>query len=258
MTTHTNEKVMSFLQHLEELRWMLIRCVIAVAVGAILAWMVSGTVLEWLIHETSGSAIFMKPQGAFLARLKVALVLGVLATLPYLFYQLWSFVGPGLLSKERKVVLPGAGASVLLFYLGILFSYFLLTPLTVKVLLGFGTASLSAQTEVHFLLDLVFMMGLASGLIFQLPLFAAFLAGTGILNVAVMKKTWRHSVVGIFVIAAVLTPADPLSQMLLAAPLSVLYLVSFVIVAIIGRRRRPQEPEHDEGPESEDSDAVGG
>ena len=103
----------------------------------------------------------MKPQGAFLARLKVALVLGLLGSLPYVFFKIWSFVGPGLLARERKVVLPGAVGSVLLFYLGIVFSYFVLTPLMVRVLLGFGTSSLTAQTEVHFLLDLVFMMGLA-------------------------------------------------------------------------------------------------
>lgn len=229
------EKVMPFLAHLEELRRTLFWVLGAVAVGAILCWVVSGQVLNWLIDNTSGSAIFMKPQGAFLARLKVSIVLGLLLMLPFVFYKLWSFVGPGLLARERKVVLPGALGSVALFYVGIVFSYFVLTPLMVKVLLGFGTANLTAQTEVHFLLDLVFMMGLASGLIFQLPLVVAFLTSIGILSPAMLRRYWRHSLVGIFITAALLTPADPLSQIVLAGPLILLYWISYFLSVTIHR-----------------------
>jgi sec-independent protein translocase protein TatC len=233
-----DDAAMPFLQHLEELRRTLLHILAAVGVGAAVCWVFSGRVLNWLIAGTSGSAIFIKPQGAFLARLKVALVLGLLLTLPYVFYRIWSFVGPGLLAKERRVVLPGAMGSVLLFYMGLVFSYFVMTPLMVRVLLGFGTATLTAQTEVHFLLDLVFMMGLASGLVFQMPLFAAFLTTVGLLAPVHLRKYWRHSLVGIFILAALLTPADPLSQIVLAVPLMVLYWVSYVLSLIIHRRKQ--------------------
>jgi sec-independent protein translocase protein TatC len=232
-----DEAVMPFLRHLEELRRTLLHILGAVGGGAVVCWVVSDRVLDWLIVSTAGSAIFIKPQGAFLARLKVSLVLGLLLTLPYVFYRVWAFVGPGLLAKERRVVLPGAMGSVLLFYMGLVFSYFVMTPLMVRVLLGFGTANLTAQTEVHFLLDLVFMMGLASGLVFQMPLFAAFLTTAGILNPRHFRKYWRHSVVGIFILAALLTPADPLSQIVLAIPLLLLYCVSYVLSLIIHRRK---------------------
>jgi sec-independent protein translocase protein TatC len=231
----TSDKVMPFLEHLEELRRMLLRVLGAVVLGAVVTWVFSDRVLNWLIASTSGTAMFMKPQGAFLARLKVSLVLGLLLVLPYVFYKLWAFVGPGLLARERKIVLPGSLASVGLFYSGLMFSYFILTPLMVKVLLGFGTANLTAQTEVHFLLDLVFMMGLASGLIFQLPLVISFLTAIGIVTPGMIKKYWRHSLVGIFITAALLTPADPLSQVILAIPLAVLYLISYFLAVAIHR-----------------------
>ncbi len=233
-----DEKIMPFLHHLEELRQTLIRVIVAVAVGGVLAWNVSGRVLSWLIANTTGTAIFFKPQGAFMARFKVSLVLGVLLSLPYVFYKIWSFVGPGLLERERKVVLPGALSSVLLFYTGICFSYLVMTPVMVKVLIGFGTANLVANTDISFLLDLVFAMGLACGLIFQLPLFAAFLTSIGLLNPRLIRRYWRHSIVAIFIAAAVLTPADPMSQILLAIPLLILFAVSWILSSMIYRSKR--------------------
>jgi sec-independent protein translocase protein TatC len=237
---------MPFLQHLEELRRMLFWVLGAIGVGAIVCWAFSGVVLDWLIESTSEQAIFMKPQGAFLARLKVSIVLGLLLTLPFVFYKIWNFVGPGLLARERKVVFPGVLASVVLFYLGIVFSYFVLTPLMVRVLLGFGTTTLTAQTEVHFLLDMVFMMGLASGLIFQMPLIVSFFTTIGLITPGLLKGYWRHALVGMFIMAAILTPADPLSQLVLAVPLILLYLVSYFLSAAIYRGKRESDEKETE------------
>jgi sec-independent protein translocase protein TatC len=238
---------MPFLAHLEELRQTLLRIIGAIALGGIACWVISGRVLTWLINNTTTTAIFLKPQGAFLARLKVAIVLGILLTLPYSFYKLWSFIGPGLLDREKKVVLPGVLGSVSLFYLGILFSYFALTPVMVKVLMGFGTANLTAQTEVHFLLDLVFTMGLACGLVFQMPLLAAFLTGIGIVTPRMFRAYWRHAIVVMFIAAALLTPADPLSQILLALPLVLLYMVSYGVSTVIhNNRMRARQRQEDE------------
>ncbi len=229
---------MPFLQHLEELRQTLIRVIIAVAVGGALAWSFSGRILTWLINSTATKAVFLKPQGAFLARLKVAIILGIILTLPYIFWKIWSFVGPGLLDRERKVVLPGVVSSVLLFYVGISFSYFIMTPLMVRVLIGFGTLNLAPQIEVGSLLDMVFAMGLACGLIFQLPLFSAFLTSIGVLNPSFFKRFWRHSVVVIFITSAVLTPADPISQIALAIPLLILLVLSFIVSSTVYKGKR--------------------
>ncbi len=243
---------MPFLQHLEELRQTLLRIIAAIGIGGVACWVISGRVLTWLINNTTTTAIFLKPQGAFLARLKVAIVLGILLTLPYSFYKLWSFIGPGLLDREKKVVLPGVLGSVSLFYLGILFSYFALTPVMVKVLMGFGTANLTAQTEVHFLLDLVFTMGLACGLVFQMPLLAAFLTGVGIVTPRMFRAYWRHAIVVMFVAAALLTPADPLSQLLLALPLTLLYLVSYGVSTVIYNNRKRARREREAERQAED------
>jgi sec-independent protein translocase protein TatC len=237
---------MPFLQHLEELRRTLIAILVAVAVGTLLTWVFSADVLDWLIGRTSGTAIFLKPQGAFLARLKVAFVLGLLLVLPYVFYRLWSFIGPGLLSRERRIVMPSVLASVALFYLGITFSYFVLTPVMITVLMGFGTSILTAQMEINFLLDLVFMTGIACGLTFQLPLLAAFLTSVGVIRPVFLRAYWRHAIVLVFIAAALLTPADPLSQIILAVPLTLLYAVSYFVSTAVYRgkvRRRAEEEE---------------
>jgi len=233
---------MPFLEHLEELRRTLIYIFAAVFVGAMVCWVLSDRALTWLIANTSGQAIFMKPQGAFMARLKVSLILGLLLMLPFVFYKVWAFVGPGLLDTERKVILPGVIFSVLLFYAGVTFSYFALTPLMVKVLLGFGTANLTSNIEIGFLLDLVFSIGLACGLVFQLPLVTAFLTAINVVTPLFLRHYWRHAVVLIFVTAALLTPADPLSQILLAVPLLFLYVLSYIVSVVIYRgKKKPSE-----------------
>jgi sec-independent protein translocase protein TatC len=116
----------------------------------------------------------------------------------------------------------------------------------VRVLVGFGTPSLAPQTEIQFLLDFVFMGGLASGLIFQLPLFIGFLTWIGLLSPALLFKFWRHSIVAIFIIAAILTPADPISQLVLAAPLLVLYGLSLILAVVIHKARKKRRAEREQ------------
>ena len=239
---------MTFLQHLEELRQTLLRIVAAVALGAVACSFLSDQALEWLIAKTTKQAIFLKAQGGLMAHVKISIVMGILATLPYIFYKLWSFIGPGLLDQEKRVVLPGVVGSLVLFYAGILFSYFVLTPLMVHVLLSFGTVNMTPQISVHALLNLVFSMGLASGLVFQMPLAGAFLTAIGVVRPHLFLRYWRHSVVVIFIVAAVLTPMDLMSQLVLAVPLLVLYFVSYLVSILVYRAgRKPAEPE-DEDP----------
>ncbi len=236
---------MPFLEHLEELRKVILHSLAAIGIAAIISWSLTNRVLTWLIAHTTGHAIFTRPEGAFMARFKVSLVLGALIVAPYVFYRIWSFIGPGLLAKERKIVFPGVVASLTLFYCGLVFSFLVMTPLMVKVLVGFGTANLTPQTEIQFLLDFVFMGGLASGLIFQLPLFIGFLTWIGLLSPALLFKYWRHSIVAIFIIAAILTPADPISQLVLAAPLLVLYGLSLILASGIHKARKRQRAERE-------------
>jgi sec-independent protein translocase protein TatC len=240
-----DDAVMPFLEHLEQLRKVILHSLAAVGIAAIISWSFSNRVLTWLIAHTTGHAIFTRPEGAFMARFKVSLVLGALIVAPYLFYRIWSFVGPGLLQKEKKIVFPGVLASLVLFYCGLIFSFLVMTPLMVHVLVGFGTNNLTPQTEVQFLLDFVFMGGLASGLIFQLPLFIGFLTWIGILTPKLLFKFWRHSIVAIFIIAAILTPADPISQLVLAAPLLVLYGLSLILASAIHKSRRKARAERE-------------
>ena len=232
---------MPFLSHLEELRKVLLWCLLAVGIGAAACWWLSEPVLEWLISKTAGETIFMRPHGAFLARLKVAIVLGLLTVLPFVFYKTWNFVGPGLLEVERRFVLPGVIFSLMLFYSGLAFSYFVLTPLTVRVLLGYEMQGLTATTEITYLLDLVFTLGIGCGLVFQLPLAMSFLTVMGIITPQFLLRYWRHAVVIIVVVAALLTPADPISQIFLAVPLVLLYGISFLLSKVIYRNKNKQK-----------------
>jgi len=240
-----DEAVMPFLEHLEQLRKVILHSLAAIGIAAIISWSLTNRVLTWLIAHTTGHAIFTRPEGAFMARFKVSVVLGVLIVAPYVFYRIWSFIGPGLLLKERKIVFPGVVASLVLFYCGLIFSFLVMTPLMVHVLVNFGTTNLTPQTEIQFLLDFVFMGGLASGLIFQLPLFIGFLTWIGVLSPRLLFKYWRHSIVAIFIIAAILTPADPISQLVLAAPLLVLYALSLILASAIHKARRRQRAERE-------------
>ena len=163
---------------------------------------------------------------------------GLLVSIPFIIWQIWMFVVPGLLHKEKKVVGPLVFWSILLFYAGVAFSYLVVIPSMLNFLMGLGTEHIKAQIAVSYLLDFIVGMSTASGILFQLPVVVAVLAMIGILRPGFLIKWWRHAVIGTFVLTAVITPGDVfIAQVVLAVPVLILYLASIFVAKAIWRNK---------------------
>jgi sec-independent protein translocase protein TatC len=236
---------MSFLQHLDELRAMLVHVVIATLVGAIGGWMLAPYVLEDLIHRTTGTAVLLTPLEPMNERIKLTLLLGMLLAGPYVFYRIWQFVVPGLLKKERSLVLPMSLASMVLFAIGVAVSYVYVVPLIVSVLATFKTPSMIVQVRLSELLGFFYNVSLACGVIMQLPLVTMTLTAIGLVTPGFLIRQWRYAVVGGFVLTAAITPGDVITaQLVLGGPMVLLYFISVGLSYLVAKRRRPSaDPE---------------
>lgn len=251
---------MTFLEHLEELRWTLVRSAIAVAVGFVLAFVFKSFVFEDIVLAAKdpgfityrgfcklGEALGMPGicitelgftlqnlpvSGQFMTHMTVAFVAGFILAFPYILWELWRFIAPGLRDGERNAVRGFVAAGSGLFLTGVLFGYYLLAPLTVQF---FGTYQVSPSVANNFALDsfigIITQVTLWTGLVFELPLIVLILTRVGILGPGVLRTYRKHAYVGILIVAAVLTPPDVISQLLVSAPLILLYEASILLSA---------------------------
>jgi sec-independent protein translocase protein TatC len=228
---------MSLWDHLDELRAVLLRVALAIVIGAGLVYAFSEWILELLVSHTVGEAQFLRPMEGFTVRIKISLLLGLIISLPVVLYQIWAFIVPGLLKKERRLVTPMVFASNALFLVGVAFASVLLTPTMVKFLMGFATEHIIANLSISYLLDFFIKMALACGVLFQLPLVVALLSITEIITPKFLISKWRHAVVVILIISAILTPSDAASQLALGLPVVLLYFISIGISKMIWKRK---------------------
>ncbi|UCF06423.1 MAG: twin-arginine translocase subunit TatC [bacterium] len=238
-------KEMSFLDHLEELRSIIITSLIAWLGTSVVLWFFSRHVLDFLLADLPVKNLyFHAPVEAFMIRLKLSFILGFLVSFPVILFKVWSFVSPGLFSRERKVVVPLVFCSTALFYIGVVFAYWILIPIVLKFLVGFGTETLLPLLSVDRYFGFVARLCFAFGLVFQLPLVVVFLTSIGVISARSLLRKWRWAILIIFVTAAILTPPDPTSQLLMAVPLVVLFLGS-VVLSIFIEKRMEREDEED-------------
>ena len=180
--------------------------------------------------------------GAFFVALKVSFFAGLLGALPFILYQIWMFIAPGLYDNEKKMVLPFVVGGSVMFFVGVLFAYYIVTPFGFQFLITFGsflyTPFINIEDYVGFFTKI--MMGF--GLAFELPVFAYFLALLGLVTDKTLIDFFKYAIIIIFMVAALLTPPDVLTQLLMAAPLVILYGVSILIVRAVN----PAQPEEDE------------
>jgi len=238
---------MSFLEHLEELRRRIIYSIIAVAVGFFACWGYAEKIVGWMqkpIMEAlkrngmPQTLVYLNPTDPFNLYLKVGALAGLFVACPFVLYQLWLFVSPGLYRNEKRYVMPFMISTVGLFLSGGYFGYKLVYPAALDFLIGYGK-QFQPMITIHEYTDLFLTVILGLGVVFELPILVFFLALMGVISAGWMWRNVRYSILVIFIIAAVLTPTtDILNMCIFAAPMVALYLLSIGIAYVVHPKQR--------------------
>lgn len=227
---------MSIIAHLEELRWRLIRGVLAVLVCSGVCYYFIEEIMAF-ISAPVGKLYYLQPSEAFFTYLKVSVFCGFILALPIVFYQVWCFVLPALTIKERYVAAVIVPASVILFLSGLAFSFFLVMPAALKFFGGFGNDSLMPMFSVARYFDFLFSFILPFGFVFELPLIIVIAAKLGFLSSKFLGDKRRYVIFLSFVIGAIITPTpDIFTQSMIALPMIILYELSYFIVRFVLRK----------------------
>lgn len=238
----SNEK-QPFLSHLEELRKRLIVCAITVGVGFGIAYFFSERLFQLLVlplqtvMPEGNYLIFTNLPEMFFAYLKVAFITAIMAAAPVIFYQMWMFVAPGLLKKEKIYMLPFVISSTILFVGGALFGYFVVFPFGFKFFIGFSSEYVKALPSVKQYFSFSIKLLFAFGVVFELPVVIFFLTKIGLVTPNLLKQKRKYSILLAFVLSAILTPPDVITQCMMAAPLVILYEIGILVSGLAHRKK---------------------
>ncbi|MDB5010639.1 MAG: preprotein translocase subunit TatC [Mucilaginibacter sp.] len=263
----TLESEMSFFEHLEALRWHLIRAAMSIVVFTSVAfWQYDfifndiimgpfnpkfwtyrmmcklGNLLHmsgWCLDKINGKIINTEMAGQFTLQINSCVMIGVILGFPYLLFEIWQFIKPALHEKERKAASGFVFYASFLFILGILFGYYIIAPESIRFLAGYTISPMIQNTfTIDSYLSSVATLTLGTGLVFELPILIYILASIGILNAPFMRRTRRYAIVLILIIAAIITPTpDMITMSVVAAPLLVLYEIGIMVAAAVGKRK---------------------
>jgi len=237
---------MSFLEHLEELRTRIFHALIAIAMGMGACWFyherlfafIQKPILDVLKHYGIEKLVFLTPTEPFNLYLKVSALAGVFVTSPYVLYQVWLFISPGLYRKEKKYAVPFMVSTIFLFVAGGYFGYRIVYPAALDFLIGFGK-QFTPMITIHEYTDLFLTVILGLGLVFEMPVLIFFLALMGVVSAGWMWRNIRYAVLGIFVVAGILTPTPDITNMcIFAAPMLGLYVISIGIAWFVHPTQR--------------------
>ena len=258
---------MSFLDHLEELRWHIVRSLIAIGVFSVMAFLMKDFFFHELILGPSRLDFYTykmlcqiseslnlqalcieqlpfviqsrQMAGQFSMHVTSSFVIGLIIAFPYAFWEMWSFIAPGLYYNEKKIARGATFFVSLLFMIGVVFGYYIIAPLSINFLSNYQVdPSVLNQFDITSYVTTLTMLVLACAFVFQLPIVVFFLTKAGLINPSFMKSYRRHAFVVILVLGALITPPDPFSQVLVSLPLYGLYEISIYISSVVSRRRR--------------------
>jgi sec-independent protein translocase protein TatC len=253
MTKKYEDKEMPFLDHLDELRSRIIRSLIALIIGAVLCLIFSNYLLNIMLWPTTRVDLpldiqNLKIQGMFIVKLEIAFFGGIIIALPYILYQIWMFVAPGLYKKERAYVPRIITFGTFLFLVGVAFAFTIIFPFALNFFMGLAPEGVSNIIAIDFYFGFLIRLLLAFGIVFELPILSYFLSKMGILTPEVMRKYRKHAIVLIFVLAALFTPPDPFTQVMLGIPLILLYELSIFISLTVnkGKEKREENSKQDQ------------
>lgn len=244
-----DEKKLPLTSHLQELRKRLILSFIAVGVGFIFCYAFADSIFNILaapllkMMPSGGSLIFISVAEAFFTYMKVAFIAGLILTSPVILYQIWAFVAPGLYRHEKRYVVPFIFLGSFFFALGIFFGYFVAIPIGFKFLLGYATDFIKPMPSMKEYLSFSIKFLLAFGLVFEFPVVLLILAKIGVVDSKKLARQRKYAILLIFIFAAVMTPPDLISQVLVALPLMGLYELSILLAKLFGKKSTPVSSE---------------
>jgi len=236
-----------FLSHLEELRKRLVVCAIGVGAGFVIAYIFAERLFQLLVAPLKAvmpegdQLIFTNLPEMFFAYIKVAFIAGIMAASPLIFYQLWMFIAPGLYQKEKKMAIPFVISSTILFVGGALFGYFVVFPFGFKFFIGFSNEYVKALPSVKQYFSFSMKLLFAFGVVFELPVIIFFLSKMGIVTPQFLKQKRKYAILLTFVLAAILTPPDVITQCMMAGPLIVLYEIGILVSRIAQKKKEGGE-----------------
>jgi sec-independent protein translocase protein TatC len=234
---------MSFLEHLDELRSRIIRSLVALVTGFLIALCFIQSLLDFVYQPLTklfkvGKFQYTEPTEAFMLNMKLAALVGLFFALPVILFQLWRFVAPGLYANEKKFVVPFVGLSTIFFTLGAAFAHYVAFPWAVQFFASFESRDMVFQPRIAPIFGMYVKTILAMGLVFELPTLVFFLAKIGVATPGWLIRNFKYAILAIFIVAAVFTPGtDPVSQFIMAGPMIVLYLVSIGIAWAVAPKR---------------------
>tara|TARA_B100001173_G_scaffold243200_1_gene213205 strand:+ start:79 stop:807 length:729 start_codon:yes stop_codon:yes gene_type:complete len=233
---------MGFLEHLEELRWRLVRSLFAILIGSLLSYSYIDDILEILLYPstmTKNPIVIqsLQVQSMFLIKWFISFASGFILALPYLVYQAWKFIAPGLKINEKRFALPFVFFASISFISGILFGYFVLVPFSLEFFSGVASGHVQNNFSIQYYFSFLNWLLIGAGVIFQLPVVSLVLSTIGILTPAFMRHYRKHSIIVILILSSFITPPDPVSMFIMSVPLMILYEASIGISWIINRKR---------------------
>lgn len=236
------DKEMSFLDHIDELRRRIICSLIGIVVGCSLVGLKLNFVVEEILlrpaQQTGIKLQNLQPFGQPFLYFKVLIIGGIIISMPFILYQLWKFIAPGLYPNERKWARMITFWTSICFLAGSTFAYYVMIPFMLNFSAYFGTKEIENRFDVNHYFGFVTMMILASGIIFEMPMLSYVFSRFGLVTSKLMRKYRRHSIIVILIISAVLTPTpDPINQLIFASPLFILFEISIIVAKLVERKK---------------------
>jgi sec-independent protein translocase protein TatC len=234
---------MTFLEHLEELRQRLVRALMYLAGGFAVCWFFHERIFQFLVQPMRAAGfkdrfLVTGPAEAFFLYMKMSFFVGIFVAAPFVLYEIWAFIAPGLYKNEKAWAIPFVGMGSIFFAAGALFGHYVLFPMTFRFLIGFSGEDMQflPRVDEYWSFYSWFLLGL--GLVFQIPVIIFVLARIGLVNARLLLKAWKFAILGSFVVSAIITPTpDIVTQTALAAPMVGLYGLGVLVAWLFGRKR---------------------
>ncbi len=232
---------MPFLDHLEELRWRLIKTLAGILCGSILSFLIVDEIIALLIHPVNAvsnplNLQVLQIQGMFMIKWGLSFICGSILSLPLITYQIWEFVSPGLHLKEKKIAFPLILFTFISFITGILFAYFILIPISLNFFTSMGYIGIQNNFSITYYLSFITWLMIGCGSLFELPVLIFILARLNIATPSFLRHYRKHAIISIMILSAIITPPDPVSLIIMTIPLIVIYEIS-VGVAYLAKPR---------------------